>query len=276
MKKPDTESIHDSIKHLMETDYNYTCEYIKSPSVPGAGKNVYIAGDNNGDEFVFKLLPYSLAHKNVTVSKLVGNNIVQTPNNRLLGHNGYTFESYPIIPGNTMYEMIRAGKMTDTQIHATYRQLMAIQYQMSCLPTDRIKTVPNIKCHQIAAQNTATSNGKLSGTIIRAVVRTLNGAPGGHGLYHFDLTPKNVIINQGHNIVAIIDMDSVGICDKNFAIAMMVAKYAQMGYQISELLDYYQDLSHQSLQRGRINRMVELTNMGKTLLWRHANRHKQR
>lgn len=62
-------------------------------------------------------------------------------------------------------------------------------------------------------------------------------------------------------------MDEVAISDQHYAFAMMAAKYQQMGFNISELMDLYEQTTARKLNRARIKAMCNITNMGKHVMW---------
>jgi hypothetical protein len=47
-----------------------------------------------------------------------------------------------------------------------------------------------------------------------------------------------------------------------------------MGVDIAELMDYYEKISNDKLNRARVSAMVNINNFGKKMLWLHKQRKK--
>ena len=251
---------------------------ISAPKIGGAKNNVFIAHGHHDDDYIFKVTDFPMAAKNQIVARRMQTVGIRVPDITIMRAGGQVFETYPMIPGKTLYECIGDGKMSDADIRDIYMRMLKLVYCMSFIQTCGLSDMQLMRADKITRANIGNVNGDVMGTMAAAVVRMANRGPREiHGLYHFEMTPKNVIVGAApDNRLALIDMDSVGVCDKNFAIAMMVAKYAQMGYPIADLLDYYEHISHNPLNRGRIGRIVDITNAGKTMLWHHAQKNKSR
>jgi hypothetical protein len=55
----------------------------------------------------------------------------------------------------------------------------------------------------------------------------------------------------------------------------MAAKYQQMGFDISELCDYFEKISNIKLNRTRISTIANANSFAKKMLWKHSQSKQQ-
>lgn len=244
---------------------------IREPRIRGSQRNVLFADTPDGAR-VFKFSSPELVVKDEKISnqyKMAG---IPVPNITSHQYRGLSFEEYPIIPGRTLYEAIGDGIGAD-DIRRIYRQILdnfakMARVRAGSLPHENINLA-----HYVARENVSTANNRTLGNVIWMLVYLMNlGADKNIGLFHFDITPKNVIISDDGHLAGFIDIETVGICNKNFAFGMMAAKYQQLGFDINELVDYYENITGDKLNRTRIATISNLSNAGKAFLWKNAQR----
>ena len=93
-------------------------------------------------------------------------------------------------------------------------------------------------------------------------------------LYHSGITPKNIIVDKNGKFSSFIDIDSVNVCSKEYAFQMMATKYQELGFDISDLITYYRNTTHDLLQEKSIQRKMNLLASGKKLLWKMSQKRK--
>ena len=91
-----------------------------------------------------------------------------------------------------------------------------------------------------------------------------------YGIYHCGMTPKNVILDSDKKFHALLDLDEIAIADRNYAFAMMAAKYQKSGHNIMDLIQYYEEQTGIKLDHKKIKRIVETVNIGKHILYNGA------
>ena len=77
---------------------------------------------------------------------------------------------------------------------------------------------------------------------------------------HADLSPVNMLIAQDKNrVTKIIDYDSVTICDESFALFQMLKLCPKN--QRNEMIGYYSDITHHTLQYKKIQSLLNVYDM---------------
>ena len=76
-------------------------------------------------------------------------------------------------------------------------------------------------------------------------------------------------------LVGFVDLDSVAIANLNYIFSAMAAKYQQMGFDISELCDYFEKISNKKLNRTRISTIANANSFAQKMLWKHSQSKQQ-
>lgn len=241
---------------------------LRIPAVRGSLNSVIIAkSGSDNSEFVYKHNHPKMAVKNAIVAQMLNARGITAPKITVCTYGTHCFEKYPIISGKTLYEHINSG-MPNNKIRTVYHELVKTLAKMSGINFHPLVNMQYTYTYQVARANVSDVNNQLMGTLYSGAVRLMNtGNISNRGLYHCGITPKNVIIDDDWHIAGLVDMDEVAISDQHYAFAMMAAKYQQMGFNISELMDLYEQTTARKLNRARINAMCNITNMGKHVMW---------
>jgi len=246
--------------------------YVRSiwtPNIRGAKNNVLFAQTKYGMRYTFKFNGHDSAIRNSNVSRALINAGIPAPEIHAVQYAGKWFEIYHTLPGYTLHEYVGRGA-TKTELKSIYHQLLNYFAKMSEIDYSNID-FGNLKyAHQTALSDTTKTNGTLIGHVASALVHLMNiDAPTDYGLYHHGLTPKNILVSSlCGNITGIIDIDEVGICNKNYAFAVMVTKAKLIGLDTDALFDEYEHMTGQKLNRTRVAAIVNIQNLGRNLLYR--------
>jgi len=248
---------------------------IQVPRIQGSQKNVFVVNSLDGT-FICKFNCQELAKKNAVVSQALINAGIRVPDIKLGKNEEYWLEVYPIIDGKTLYEHIGNG-LSGEKIQYIYHDIV---YNFSKMDSICINLLENTKTryiHQVARRNISDVNNKLFGFVFSETVKQMNKCPiADIGVYHCCLTPKNIIVDENEKLAGFVDLDEIAIADKNYAFGMMAAKYQQVGQNPMDLVDYYENISGNKLNRKKIQKVINLTNIGKSILWHNANKKKIR
>ncbi len=243
--------------------------HIERPEVSGSQNNVFFVDTNDG-RFVVKFNYQPLVMKNMVVSRLFEERGIPAPKIHVGNIDGQWYETYPMVQGQTLHQAIGKG-MTRSCIKQAYNDILIYFSQMDGIPATALKDQQCRYVHQVAEYNIRNANGGAVAKIFTPLVRMLNaGREKDIGIYHFDITPKNVIVSERGEFQTFIDLDSVALCNRNFALGALAAKYQMLGMSTKYLYDINDALSDRHADRGRINAMLRLNNMGKCLLWHFA------
>ena len=267
-------ALYEIYSYLIQQSYPNATN-IRLPGVVGAQKNVLIA-EINGTDHVFKFSIPDLIKKNQIVSQAYNRHDIPVPKISAKQMDFLFCEEYDIIPGTSLFEAIRAGIGGD-EIRTIYQDVLNAFAKMR-----RVSLPPKsdsgqlIHAHNFARYHVANGQRTTLSELFGAATYLMNiGKQSDIGLYHYDITPKNIILSPDGKFSGLVDLDSAGICNKNFAFGVMASKYQEIGLDCRELMDYYIDTTSDSLARSRILSTAQINAMAKKMLWKRANAHKR-
>lgn len=235
---------------------------IHTPRLLGSLNNVLMAETGSGER-VFKFSDKDLVIKNAKVSYLYNKYQIPVPQITPQYYKDLCFEDYEKISGTTLYEAIKDGIGAD-QVKSVYRQVVDLLYKMEKIHPDALGNGNMHAAHTIAAKHTIKTHGLLIGQMVWATVYLANNNSRdkfSKGIYHFDLSPKNILISDDGQLKALLDMDSVGICSFPFAFGMLAARYQQYGMDITDLFKYYNTLNDEGLDYDAIKRIAKIRSL---------------
>ena len=240
---------------------------ITVPNISGSHGNVFIADTNDG-KLVFKSNRIQMIQKNVLASGMMKRLDIPAPDlatTKSIGrYKKQYFEVYPYVHDKTLYEHIGNGMKSEI-IQKSFFEMADILAKMSKFPVDQYNALRYTHAHQITSANISDTTNLIMGKFYQAAVIMLN--IGKQYVMHFDMTPKNTVVNDRGEIQHVLDLDAVGICSENFALAAMVSKYQQLGFNLPEILEYYEQNVRRKIQYRTIIRQANLNNIGKHLHW---------
>ncbi len=246
---------------------------IRMPAVRGAKNNVFFAQAPHNERYTFKFNGRDSAIRNSQISHALIAAGIPVPQTRAYQFNGEWFEVYPTLHGDTLHECIGRG-MTKAEIQSIYNQALNYFFKISTVNFSNIDFGPLKYAHQTARNDTTATNGALIGCLTGTIVRLMNNdETANHGLYHYGMTPKNILVSEGGGkISGILDVDEIGICNPNYAFGVMVAKAKLIGMDTDALCDEYEHITQQKINRRRVSNVVKIQNLGRSILYKTKSR----
>ncbi|MCM1294295.1 MAG: phosphotransferase [Muribaculaceae bacterium] len=242
--------------------------YIWTPAVPGAKQNVVLAREPGGDTYAFKFTDQNYAIRNASIAQALRDAGIPVPNIIAMQFDNQWFEIYPAINGQTLYECVGDG-ISHTELVGIYTQLLKIFEKMSQIDSDAVNFGTLRHAHQIAYRDTKKTNNVFFGRLVSGAVQLMNIGPRNNtGLYHHGMTPKNIIISNRGEIAGILDIDEAGICNRNYALGVMLAKAKLIGMDTKSLCDEYERTTGQHINRLHLSAVIAVQNFGRNILYR--------
>lgn len=259
-----------AISHVLRGVYQ-----IKTPTISGTQRNVFFVKTSEGD-FVAKFGCRDIVFKNCFVAHLASRHGIFVPDISMAEYKGQWIEIYPMFPEKTLFEHIREG-MSEKTVRLAFENMLTQFVRMGSIQVPKNQQEnKSLHIHNSTYEHTKNTNGTAMAMTLRPIVYMLNrGRDRNIGLYHSDMTTKNVIVNEKGSIVSIIDLDSMAICNRDYAFGAMADKWCELGFNLHELYDKYEYLADQPINRMRINSMLRTIHLGKYLMFK-ANKHRQK
>lgn len=261
-----TEQVFESYKTAIYNTFHDVVD-ITYPALRGSQNNLLFVKTAGGD-FVAKFNTRDMVIKNHDVSSFARKNGILAPDISVRNYDDMWFECYPLVRGKTLFERIGDGMPTCAIKRAFDEMLVQFTY-MDALPVKSIHSNKCINVRRMTYQHVKNANNVFLAHVLSTFVYCMNyGAARDSGLYHVDISPKNVVVDENGKLISLLDMDSMAICDCNYAFGALADKWASLGFNVNELYDKYEDMTCRKLNRGRINVMLNMLHLGKHIMFR--------
>jgi len=246
---------------------------VRYPNIRGAQNNLFFVKTNEC-EYVAKLGSRDMVIKNCAAGRLFAANNIPVPDIKISTYDGKWIEAYPMIPGRTLFERIRSG-MPESLVKRAYTDILTHFAAMEQIQTKQFATDSKARrIYDMAHENIKHTNGRVMASVMRTAAYMLNcGRRQNTGLYHTDITPKNVIVDEKGRLVSFLDLDGITLCNRHFAFAVLADKWTELGFDTRELFDKYEYISGRPLNRPRITTMLNIVHFGKYLMY-HTRKHR--
>ncbi|MDW2958569.1 MAG: hypothetical protein R8M37_02050 [Alphaproteobacteria bacterium] len=247
---------------------------IKMPKIAGTQNNVFFAHTANNKDVVFKFSSPQMVIKNAMISSLYRSYGIPVPIISANKHNGMFFEKYEMLSGCTLFEAIKDG-MTSAQIKQVYREILVEFAKMAQIRPDMLAQNMIKDINGVVYRHVSNVHNPAMAVLFATVAYLLNiGRDENKAVFHSDITPKNTIVSPDGYLVGFVDIDSTSVCNKSYAFGALAAKYQELGFDMTELFDFYENNTADTrrLNRDRIKAMANITNFGKRLMWQFSQR----
>lgn len=236
---------------------------VQQPVVRGSNK-VMIA-ETTDEKLVFKFTAAEIARRNEQIGIELHRSALPVPKSSVATHNIYHFEVYPYIQGKTLFQRVGEG-MNFSKINNVYEEMIDLVNSMSEIATASFDTIDFKYFHDITRANLARTSNPIVGNIVSTAVRFMNS--GEQGIYHFGLTPKNILLDNNDKLIALLDLDEVAIGNENYMFGTMLEAYKRLGGNAKYLFDAYERITNNHLDRSRVNAQVNTIAAGKKMLYK--------
>lgn len=131
---------------------------------------------------------------NENVSKVLTKHGFNVPKTQVIKINSEFCEVYPFIEGTTLFERSLNHDISPEKIRKIYKQMIDILYELRTIPCYEINEEYD-KCQPLLHR------------IVHEYFKDINQSK--NTVCHYDLTDKNILLDNQNNICGILDLDSV-------------------------------------------------------------------
>lgn len=228
---------------------------VRAPIIPGGVCPVFLCDTPEGT-IVCRFSSYNIAYRNKTLGDLLYTYNIPAPRTCVHLYGGRWFESYEYCPEQTLCEHMYHG-ISDKQMFDVYKQIIKIQKQISDIPVSLFKPIACKDMHQVFVEN---QRMRVQPTLARVygAVHKLFSNHGEQRLFHNDLDPRNVLVDDYGNLTKLIDLDAIAVCNESFSVMMMLRVCPLKNR--SELMDIYEDTMQRKINRPAITGGLKILN----------------
>lgn len=244
---------------------------IRYPTYPGQQNNLLFV-KTTGGEYVAKFNVLDMVLKNCTVSRVMKQAGIPVPEIKIGKYQNTLFEYYPMIYGKTLFERILDG-MPPAVIRRAFDDILTQFIKMDDLNCRALNVSKCTKAHETFSVHIKNTSSSVAALIYRSIVYLINHySTQDVKLYHYDITPKNVIIDENGKLISFLDLDGVAMCTHDFAFRSISRSWAKQGLNTLELYDRYELLSNKPVNRRRLEKMCRYKYPTLFRLWRYLQK----
>lgn len=246
---------------------------IEYPIHPGRHNNLFFVRTSDGD-YVAKFNPHDIVLKNCAVSNIAVQYGLSVPSISVAKYRDTIFEYYPLVPGKTLYEHIENG-MPEFAVRRAFEDMLTQFVHMGNLSVNKITATKCINAHEVSYTHRKNQKPVLA-PLFGAVVYLVNrGKQCNTGLYHTDVIPTNVIVDDRGRLISLLDLDSMVVCNRDVAFCNIMKSWAYLGFCPAELYAKYEYLSQAKINRRKIEALCSAMRVGTgAVRWLRGNKTK--
>lgn len=226
---------------------------IRQPELVGKNAQIFFA-DVLNETYVYRFTDEYFIRRNNRISQLLALCDVPAPRTTIHCYMKTLFEKYRYCPDLTLKERIDAG-MSDSEILDVYKDTLRVQYQISKIDISELSDVSNMYYHTIYSKRTIEQLPPVVSHVSAAIMFALSRS-GKMYLFHNDLNPGNILVSKDNRVSYLIDLDGINISNTTFSLIRTIQSLPNLKY--GELLDFYEELTHQKLPKVKILAMLKL------------------
>ena len=240
---------------------------IREPQNTGSQRNLLIADTKTGT-MAFKFNEYDIVQKNVAVSHIYNTRGITVPQLTIGQFQHVCFEQYSLLDGVTLAQAIKDG-IGAQQIQNIYENIMTLFEKMDRVYPSALTPNPMNHVHNVGAHYVHHTICKPAGWVVKQVLKSVNRGPNCDiAVYHSGITPKNTIVTNDGKLVGFVDLDEACICNRNYAFAMMAAKYQEIGFNHTDLIKLYESMGRGKINREMVRKLVNASTAIKRTMWK--------
>jgi hypothetical protein len=251
-------SLHQNTIKILRPD----AQDIHAPPIRGSNQ-VFIADTTDG-KLVFKLTTGKIARRNEQIGAALNRPSLPLPAPAAASCGAHHFETYPYISGKTLFQRCHEG-LEAAKFNKIYEETINLTHNLSSVATSDFAHIELRYFHDITRENMARTIAPPVCSIVSNAVRFMNS--GEQGVYHFGLTPKNILLDDNDHLAAVLDLDEVAIGNENFMFGIMLEGYKRFGGKSAYLFDAYKSITNGNLDRTRVNTQANTIAVAKKLLY---------
>lgn len=206
-----------------------------------------------GKHFIYKISDPETSFRNLMLAQILRARNIPVPDSKIFISSGIYFERYEMIPGTTL-----SGAILNDCL--TYDEIKQILYDTLVYDKKISETTPNIQkfSHQlILHERRKPHNTKEFGKLLAKIHYIINKQQTTYGnvaLHHADLNPSNILLDNNNKVTALLDLDSLALCDEYMMLSQMLLYWPTISTDL--IVDIYESVFEQKLNKRHLETLM--------------------
>ena len=219
-----------------------------------------------GKTFIYKISDSNTSFRNLMLAQILLEKDIAVPDSKVFISGGKYFERYEILQGRPLSNAIMDNSLTKDEIEKVLYDMIACDYKISKIDVSK----QNFANQLILSARRKNHHTKDFGKFIAKVLYVLNKAQEKHGriaLHHADLNPSNVLLDDNGNFKALLDLDSLALCNEYTMLSQILFLWPNLS--LDKVVEIYESVYGEKLNKRYLQGQLHLkrikANVAKTL-----------
>lgn len=205
-----------------------------------------------GIKYIYKISDPKTALHTLMLSQLLLKNGITVPDSKIFIVSGQYFEKYEILDGTPASSMLAYNLLSHNEICKLLRQAFTVDKKISEINTDSIKFKSELNLWDRRKHHHIKQYGKMIANAY--YLPNKKRMTRGHiALHHFDLNPSNILLDKKNNVSAILDLDSLAICNE-YSVLLQISSFWP-NIPINEIAEIYQSVFNYDIDMEYLNKL---------------------
>lgn len=211
--------------------------------------------------FIYKISDRYTSFRNLMLSQYLLSHGVPVPDSKIFVGGGVNFEKYEIIPGITLSEFLKDNKwgnsqnFVKSQLKRVLSETLAYDKKISeiDIPSETIKK-QLVLCDRRKIHHTKDF-GKLIASIDYIINKRLT-TYGNVTLHYADLNPSNILLDNCGKTKALLDLDSLALCDEYIVLATVLMYWPNLS--VDEVVEVYKSVFNRDINKRHLKNVLRV------------------
>ncbi len=207
-----------------------------------------------GERFVYKISDPKTSMHNLLMAQILLKNNIPVPDSKIFISGGTYFEKYKIIPGITASLVMANDLLTHNQILDILTQALTLDKKISTLGIENTALVNDLVLCDRRYKHHIKTYGKFIANVYYHINKRQTMS-GNVTLHHYDLNPANILLDENNNIRALLDLDSIAICDEYAALTQILSFWPMV--TVDEIAKIYTQTFQRDIDTKRLTHLLK-------------------
>ena len=206
-----------------------------------------------GKTFIYKVSDSNTSFRNLMLAQSVLAHGVLVPDSKIFIGGGTYFEKYEIIPGTPLSVAILNNQVSNTDIENILHDTIAADKEISKIQINDHAFSSQLILHARRKYHNTKDFGKIL-AMLHHIINKKQTTYGQVALHHADLNPSNILLDEHGNFKALLDLDSLALCDEYTALSQILLLWPNISLDL--IVETYESISGKKLNKHHLQNLM--------------------
>lgn len=220
-----------------------------------------------GQQYIYKISDPETSFRNLMLAQLLIKNGVSVPDSKTFVNNGVYFETYKLIPGNTLSVALQELQdIPQSTLESILYNTLEYDKKISETKIPNKTMMEQLLLYTRREKHNTHDFGKILAKI-HYIINKRNSTYGNVALHHADLNPSNILLYPNLELKAILDLDGIALCDEYTMLSQILLYWPNVS--LPKVVEIYKSVFDRDINQRHLKNIVRFnkakTKIAKTL-----------